>query len=141
MRNKLRIYSTGLAAVALVLFLILISSAAIAAPLTITETRITTDNLHPILLSMETRIAYVFTSNTESESWTTVYDLSTKEHTMLYDTWGSGSVISSIQGNKITWCIGRVAVYDFSTKETQYLYSSRGDPEIYGRQDSLGKLQ
>ncbi len=52
---------------------------------------------------------------------------------MLYDTWGSGSVISSIQGNKITWCIGRVAVYDFSTKETQYLYSSSGqNPEIYG---------
>jgi beta propeller repeat protein len=42
MGNKLKVYSTGLAAISLVLFLILVSSAATAAPLTITETRITT---------------------------------------------------------------------------------------------------
>ncbi|MGB9132943.1 MAG: hypothetical protein WCB90_10095, partial [Methanosarcina sp.] len=72
MKNKSRIYSTGLASIALVLFLILISSAAIAASLTPTETQITTgdDELWASDPAIDgNRIAYTSASDSESDYW------------------------------------------------------------------------
>jgi beta propeller repeat protein len=134
MKNKLRIYSTGLAAVALVLFLILVSSAATAASLTITETRITTSGLASYPAIYEDNIAYVVSSDFEPTYSIDVYDLSTK-NVISASNYENANMLPDIYENRLVFdSVNGISVYTLSTKETQYIPNSWNgyDAKIYG---------
>ena len=142
MGNKLRIYSTALAAIALVLFLILISSTATAAPLTITETRITTSGSASNPDIYENKIVWQDTRDGGSDIY--MYDLSTMKETQITT---SGSAYNpAIYGNLIVyekhgmnypddpWHSSDIYMYNIATQQEAQIPTSIGafNPDVYG---------
>ncbi len=136
MKTKLRIYSTSLAAVTLVLFLILVSSAATAAPLTITETRITTNGSASNPDIYGDRIVWQDTRNGGNDVY--MYDRSTNTETRI--TTSKSAVDPAIYGNMIVWSderngnYGDIYTYDLSAKKETRITTSGSsvNPDIYG---------
>jgi len=141
MRINKKLYSVTLASVALILFLILVPSAASAAPITITETRITTSGYAHYPSIYGNRIIWdedeVWSGNaTINEGGFYLYDFSTNKKTKItaYQTGGSNGIYE----NMIVWADYRndksdIYMYDASNKkETQISTSgSASNPAIY----------
>mgnify|MGYP002407277162 FL=1 len=142
MKTNKKLYSVTLASVALILFLILVPSAASAAPLTITETRITTSGYAHYPSIYGNRIIWdeddVWSGGTIiNEGGFYLYDFSTNKKTKItaYQTGGSNGIYE----NMIVWADYRndkldIYMYDASNKkETQISTSgSARSPAIFG---------
>ena len=140
MKTKAKFYSITLVAIALILFLILISSVAWAAEQsalpTVTETWITTykSGDHPVIYGNN----IVWQDNRNGNWDIYFFDLSTKKET--HTTNQSDQVNPAIYENKVVWQDSRNGNYDIymqdlSTKKQTQITTNKSDqysPAIYG---------
>jgi beta propeller repeat protein len=136
MEYKSKSFSVALTATALILFLILVPSAASAAPLTIAETQITTSGNASNADIYSNRIVWQDARNGGNDVY--MYDSSTKKETRITK---SGSAVNpAIYGNLIVWSDGRngngedIYMYDLSAKKEMRITKSgnSSNPDIYG---------
>ncbi len=136
MRINKKLYSVTLASVSLILFLILVTSAASAASPTVTETRITTNpsnSLNPDVYG--NTIVWQDDRNGNYDIY--MYDISTKKE--IHTTDKSNQISPDIYGNKVVWEDERngghdIYLQDLSTKkQTRITKSGKAyGPKIYG---------
>jgi beta propeller repeat protein len=136
MKINKKLYSVTFASVALILFLILFSSAASAASPMVTETRMTTNpsnSENPVIYG--NTIAWQDDRNGNWDIY--IYDLSTRQE--LHTTNTSNQVSPDVYGNRVVWEDERngghdIYLQDLSTKkQTRITTSGKAiNPAIYG---------
>jgi beta propeller repeat protein len=138
MKDKSKLLSAALAVAALILFLILIPSAASAAPLKITESQVSTSGTASNADIYGNTIVWKDTRNGGNPD-IYMYDIPTKKETRITT---SGSAVNpAIYGSRIVWQDGRngnngdIYLYDLSTKKETRITTSGYSfaPDIYDK--------